>query len=231
MTIVSDAQFDEALNEGLLGVLRSHGVDARRDGDAVVVGPSALRARLALAPRPVTGGREMTLAAQSPDGVVVTDQWVALGEDANGLYRDGMQAFCTGDFHVLLAGLWGLLETDQVDHVVVDGWDMYLGGWVGRTSAGASMPPADGFWDWWMGAVPGLLEGPGTRWVRLFVGSLNGERTHEVLVDGVARPDLEAGLAACGWVPTATGYASRRLFVVLRRQASGPNHERTGTCA
>lgn len=230
MSGVTDERFVEVLNEALVEMLTRHEVEARVARGGVLVGPRRLRAQMYLESAPVAGGRLVGITAESPDGTPVEDHWVAGGADAHATFRDGMQAFSSGDFHVLLAGLWGLLETDKVDHQVVGDWDLYMGAWVGRASRGASMAAPDAFQGWWKGVVPRLLDGPETRSIRIFASAMNRQMTYEVVVDGQARADLQAELAGCGWVPPAEGYASQRMFMLLRKRHGGPSHDRVGAC-
>jgi Family of unknown function (DUF6348) len=229
---------DAKLSEYLVILLRAHGVEAKQQDGQVLVGAGESRwARLTATREPGATSTQMHIDAAGPDGSIVSDSWNGLGKDPVVAENDAFERFCLGDFHVLLAGLWGLLEQDQVEHcvVVTDGgeWDLYLGPWVSRMfDPRNSMPAPDAaFADTLMEALPSLLSERRTRAGRVFVAALDGELTFEGMLDMRPNDQLEAVLRSVPLMPPSTGYSSQRMFFLAVPRQGEAAHVRVGRCS
>lgn len=222
------------LHHVLVDLLGGHGVLAEVRADAVYLPELDLWANLWLT-RSREGRFLMDLVATSPDGGVVADQWAALGTDVASATRDGLTSFSRCGFHVVLAALWGVLETDQVDHEAreVGGatWDVYLGPYSGRATTGTPplTAPAE-LVDQVLRAFDASLEAGQTHALRVYVAWVNGAATYEALVDGREAPDVAAVVARAGWVFPDAGFVSTRWFVMARLREAGPAHRQTRAC-
>lgn len=222
------------LHQELVDLLGGHDVRAEVRDDAVRVVEVDRWANLWMSRSP-TGRFIVELRATAPEGVVVSDRWAALGDDPKSATRDGLESFCRCGFHVVLAALWGVLETDQVDHEVreVGGqtWDLYLGPYTGRASVGnARLDPPPALLDRVLEALDGHLGTGSTHAMRVFVAVVNGAVTVEGLVDDEVSPAVEAAVAAADWTFPASGFASLRWFVMARRRDEAPAHRVTRSC-
>lgn len=222
------------LNQHLVSLLDGHGVEAAVVDDRVVVEPNGATAVLG-AERTNPHALLFSLRATSPDGVVLPDLWAGLGSDDAAAVRDGIAAFCRGTFHVYLAAAWGVLETDQVDHVEVTSsgrpWDLYVGGVVGRTFDRASLP-VPSMWDPFIEAVGKVLAERDASVVgRLYSQHRDAKMTFEALVNGEPSEVMETFWRALPWCPSAAGYASQRLlWMAVPRLGERPAHIRVGRC-
>lgn len=66
--------------------------------------------------------------------------------------------------------------------------------------------------------------------MRVYVASVNGQITHEALVDGQASDEVVEAVARARWAFPATGFVSLRWFVMARRRADEPAHRTTRAC-
>lgn len=222
------------LRQELVDLLAGHDVRAEVRDDAVLVVEVDRWANLWMSRSPA-GRFIVELRTTAPEGVVVADRWAALGDDPKSAARDGLESFCRCGFHVVLAALWGVLETDQVDHEVreVGGqdWDVYLGPYTGRASAGTARLDAPlALADRVLAALDGHLGVGSTHAMRVYVASVNGAVTVEGLVDDRVSPAVEAAVAAAGWTFPPCGFASLRWFVIARRRDEAPAHRVTRSC-
>lgn len=228
---------DARLSAALLGLLRDHGIDASARGDLVLVADDERRwVRINASDTGDPGAVRLHVSAAGPEGATLVDAWTGIGEDLEAALADGLRHFCAADFHVLLAGLWGLLEEDQVDHRVVDAeggaWDLYLGAWVSRSSEPfcGLRAPARELERALEGGLGRIFRARKPHAGRVFIAVDGGARTDEGLVDmapNEALDDLVRTLPAEG---AATGYASQRLFFLALPRGEGPAHQRVGRC-
>jgi len=229
---------DRALADYLAKLLRSHDVAASARGDRVLVDDDESRwVRLSAAPEPGAPFVRLHVDAAGPGGAVVSDSVTGWRDDVASSTQDALLHFCVGDFHVLLAGLWGVLEEDQVRHHVVsavDGsWDLYLGSWVSRMSdpARTIVAPDAAFTEALLRIAPELLRGRRVMAGRVYVAVVRGEWTYEAMVDLQANDALDAVLRALPLVHDVVDYGSQRLFFLAVARADGPAHARVGRCA
>lgn len=217
----------------LRDLLHAHDTAASIEGPFVRVTEADLLARFVLLDeRP--GLVQLGVEAQVPGGDWLADSWLGVGEDLEVSIPEGLAAFCASDFHVLLAGLWGLLETDQVDHYEEDlpsgRWDVYVGPWVSRWIEQARLAVPGDAWEVIRATLVKLLTERRHHWARLFVGG-NGEQTaFEALWDGHPDSRLETLLRSMDWALPDAGYASQRLFVLAVPNEGTPAHRRVGHC-
>jgi hypothetical protein len=174
--------------------------------------------------------------AAAADGTILLDALNGLGDDVESRINDVLMQFCLADFHVLLAGLWGLLEEDQVDHheIVTDAgmWDLYLGPWLSRMSNPTETirPPESDFATALLDAAARILAERKPTTGRVFVASLQGDMTYEGLIDGQPNDALETLLRSLPLEHCVTGYASQRLFFVAIPKNGGTAHRRVSRC-
>jgi hypothetical protein len=226
------------LGDHLERLLVEHGIPATQQDGVVHVGANESQwARLTATRETESSPVQLQIDAAGPGGVVVSDSVNGWGSDAEAALGDALLHFCVGDFHVLLAGLWGLLEEDQVDHYVASTengrWDLYFGAWVSRMSDPQKPLPAPDptFANAVVEAAPRLLNERRPYAGRVFVGALNGELTYEALFDMQPSAALEEALRSVPLQPPTTGYASQRLFFLALPQDGEPAHARVGQCA
>lgn len=223
-----------ALASTLADLLTGHGVAAELREDAVFIPSTGSWANLWMRH---TEGQSMLmeLRALAPDGSVVVDRWAAFGATEDAARVDGLRSFCMSAFHVVLAGLWGVLERDQVEHEVreVNGaaWDVYEGPCTRRVSEGVEGldMPIEALDTLLAGLNARMSEGS-THALRLFVAFLNGEMTTEVVFDDQPAADIAASVAAAPWIRPQTGFASLRWFVLARRREGRSCHTIERTC-
>jgi len=232
-----DHALDAMLGDHLVKLLGTHGVAASRRDDVVHVGAGEARwVRLSVTREEGPSPIRLHVDAAGPDGAILSDSLNGVGEDPTAAADDAVLQFCLCDFHVLLAGLWGLLEEDQVDHYTVTTdagpWDLYVGSWVSRMSApGNAMPaPEAAFVDALKKAAPALLRERRSHAGRVFVAALEGALTYEALVDMQPSVELEAVLRSLPLAPPPSGYASQRLFFLALPRQGRSAHVRTGRC-
>lgn len=222
------------LNVQLVALLAGHGVAAEERDHAVYVQSVARWANLWM--WQTEGGTFlMELRATASGEEVVADRWAAIGTTPDDAVRDGLQAFCRGGFHVVLAALWGVLEPDQIDHelrtVGSASWDLYLGPYTTRVSVGvAPLVAPSGLVDRVLVALDGHLVGSSTHALRVYVAVVGGAVTIEALVDDEPSADVESAVANADWSFPAAGFASLRWFVMARQREPGPAHLIERTC-
>lgn len=222
------------LGPQLVDLLDGHGVRAEMRDDVVWLPDVGQWANLWMTATP-EGRFLMDLRATAPEGGMVADQWVAMGTDVASARQDGLTSFCRCGFHVVLAGLWGVLEPDQVDHEVreVGGatWDLYVGPYFGRFTPGLQglRAPAT-LVDQVLSAFDTHLTTGHTHALRVFVASVNGATTFEAVVDGEPAEAVGEVVARANWPFPPTGFVSLRWLVLARRQAGGPSHRTRRTC-
>jgi hypothetical protein len=223
------------LNHHLVELLAGHGVTASIVADEVLVDPNGAAASLR-ARRVNPNSMLLSVNAVAPDGVWLTDLWAGLGEDDDAAVRDGLWAFCLNIFHVYLAATWGLLETDQVDHVELSSgdrtWDLYVGGLMNRSSSATELqaPP---IWDGFLAAVSAvLLQRSASVVGRLYVNTLAQQMTFEALVNGKPDPVMANFWESLPWHANGAGFASQRMmWIAVPRSGVQPAHARVGRCS
>lgn len=218
----------EQLLRLLHGFLDGHGVEARIEGDKVVLPRTQAAMTLELVDTYPSGSVLLGCRAWRGGHPVLQDLWAGLGEHRSAALNDGVQAFTIQDFHVLLASHAGVLEDEQVEWYAFekDGatYDLYVGPMNGRASPGTALELVPQ-WDALVAAIEETTVGSAHA-IRLFASALGGKLTNlEALRDGETHPALARLLAQSVKGVTGTGYASQRLFAcVLRRSGEAPAH-------
>lgn len=212
----------------LIELLVGHGVAAELREGVVFVPSTGSWANLWMTGSDGRSAR-MELRASTADGGVVIDRWAAFGADDDAARADGLRSFCSSVFHVALAGLWGVLERDQVEHGVAEvagaTWDVYEGPCTRRVSDGVTgLDLPREVLDAVLAALHARLSEGSTHALRLYVAFLNGVMTTEVVIDDELAPDVAESVAAAPWIRPETGFASLRWFVLARRRDGGPCH-------
>jgi hypothetical protein len=169
-----------------------------------------------------TGGR-LDIHVLLNSETYLEESFAGSGAGVSGL-QNGMQNFMVNSLHVVLAGLWGVVDDQQV---LVEEWCVgqktyaaYIGNFGRRASVGTNEPalPASLF----KVIEANLRREPleyDSHWCRLFFCNFNGDFTFEALLDN---GPWEAGLAALKSLPweKREGYYSVRNFVLLRDKTS-----------
>ena len=222
------------LSQHLVHLLNGHRVDAElRDGLVWIPSVDRWASLVMYASRPGTWLMEVRVTVDAT--TVLVDRWGAVGTSENEAVADGLSSFCTSGFHVLLAALWGVLETDQVDHEVrtvgVDTWDLYLGPFTTRVSRNVEpLVAPDSLADAVLAAMDALPSSEATRMVRIYVASIDGDVTYEAVSNDEESEPLRRAVVDAGWSFPTRGFASLRWFLVARRRTSGPAHSIARTC-
>jgi hypothetical protein len=220
------------MSEWLLNALResfaAHGLEGEPASGAL-----AFRGDLKLEPRVTVRGTangttqvQVDFAVHSPrlGGLPLLDSFAGIGATREEAEKDAFGKFLSGSLHVIAESLTDhRCDSDQVDW---EDWRGEHGAW--RVCAGPLLMVAtrrgeriDGF--------PAFFEQlmrlfssempAGPHWMRVFLGSLDGERKgSEVLVDGAEWPAAEQLLEQHLWA-YPPGYASlRHLLIALPLQ-------------
>jgi hypothetical protein len=218
----------------LARLLQVHGVEAETSEDAVWI-PGVERWANLWMSQTSTGSWLMEVRATVEGEEVIADRWAALGATQAAAFRDGLGSFCLCGFHVLLASVWGVLETDQVDHevreVAGEAWDVYLGPYTTRVSG--DTPPLlapRGLVDRVLEVVDGALAHGGTHVVRVYVAVVDGRVTVEALVDDEEHEALREAVATAKWEFPERGFAPLRWLIAARRRVDGPAHQVAREC-
>jgi len=226
---------DNQLATLLVGLLAGHGVEATQRDELVLVENNESQWVRLTVTKCGEASIQMQVMAAGPGGLIVSDSWAGLGNEMNIAVKDAVHYFCVGDFHVLLAALWGLLEEDQVDYHVVatenGRWDLYLGGWVSRRSdPQSSTQPWAAFTKALLDAAPVLLRQRRVRTGRVFVAIVNGDTTYEALLDEQPSGELDAVIRSVPLTPSVSGYESHRLFFLAIPRDGEDAHRRVRKC-
>lgn len=212
----------------LVQLLEGHGVEAVVREDAVYLPRLDRWANLWMHP---TSERMhlLEVVATVDDEVTVTDRCAGIGDTVESAKADGVQAFCSGTFHVLLAALWGVLERDQVDHEILfvehREWDVYMGPCTTRISAGVQalvLPQA----------LPDLVLQQWKRTLvdrrvhtaRLYLAVVNGAVTVEAMIDDQPDAAMAEVFGGADWALPAAGFASLRWYLAACPRTDGPTH-------
>lgn len=212
----------------LVALLAGHHVEAVVKDDLVYL-PQLDRWANLWMDQTASGSYLMEIRATASDDIMIADRCAAVGTTFESARSDGLQSFCSGTFHVLLAALWGVLELDQVEHEIrIVGrrtWDVYMGPCTLRNSAGVEplVLPRE-----LVELVPKQLEQILTdsrvHTVRLYLAVVNGSVTVEALVDDEDDPALAELFAGARWQHPETGFASLRWFIAACPRTNGPSH-------
>jgi hypothetical protein len=208
--------FPRLCNEFLLDALRRHGIAAELRGEWIVPDTRPSIPVQALAFRSEGSRASVVLfevRALLPDARVLIETIAGFGEDDQRALEQAQEKFLTNAFHPLIEGLYGAHTPQQV---TIEPWQVgegsyraYLGSYL-LVGIRFEVPPE--LYDRiraWVAAQPD--DGLEFHWCRVFWGST----VAEVLWDNQSLPEAERELAALPW-PELDGYASVRLFVLLR---------------
>jgi hypothetical protein len=219
------------MSEWLLDALRetctTHGLDCRLEDGALVI-PEGLRLHPRVTEREPANGSarvqvDFTISSPRLPGLDLLDSFSGIGASRTDAEREALRKFLQGSFQVVAESLASHRFPDS--EVEWEDWDGEGHGW--RVCSGpllmiATRPGAgiDGFPEFFSD-LSGLFRErwpSGPHWMRVFVGSLDGERKgFEVLVDGAEWGEGEELLATHQWA-YPPGYASlRHLLIALPR--------------
>lgn len=214
------------MSDWLLNALREAFVAQGLEG-AVTDGALSLRDQLRVSPRvverdDVNGAAQVHVdfTIESPRlGQPLFDSFAGVGSTREDAERNALGKFVQGSLHVVAGSL-----TDHrggADEVDWDDWTAGAHGWrvcsgpvlMVATRGGARIEGYAEFFDDLAARFQlGMPAGP--HWMRVFVGSLDGDRRgSEVLVDGVEWPEGQALVHEHAWA-YPPGYASLRHLVI-----------------
>ena len=176
-------------------------------------------------PRSETGhasGR-LDVHALLGQGAVIEECFAGGAGSENEDFAAGMQNFAVNSFHVLLAGLFDVMEPEQV---MVERWNIggkaytaYIGNFGRRASLGVEAKVPEQLFGAIEAAILAEPLGLDAHWVRTFFANLNNEQTFEALLDNQDWGRGVSSLKSVPWV-RCDGYYSVRNFILLR---AGPD--------
>lgn len=198
----------------------AHGLKSTRYGDWCLWngGYPALRAAH-FPPGVGEAAGQLVVQVQIDDTNCITETFAAIGEGEDG-FRDGLDAFVRGMFHVLLTALCGLDCCDQTDtaEIGISGraWRLTNGPLISRFGEQGLPPCPDGYMDKVICALQ--KEGPleaGTHWISLYFGKVVENAAIESLFDNARWQAGAEALETMDW-PEWPGPYSYRLFAILQ---------------
>jgi len=165
-----------------------------------------------------SGNRLLEVIVKLPDGTEIVEGFAGTGE-LDAAFDDAFDNFMRSSLHVMLSGLWGVHDPEQIDsydwQIAGKHYTAFIGNYVSRSSesTNAHVPPK----------LDARLNATIQReqltqefhWVRLFVANMQGEFVFEALKDNEDWPAGLVCLNSCIWPPT-DGYYTLRQFVLLR---------------
>ncbi len=216
----------EWLLDALHESLSAHGFGSEMVTGAVVTDELRFEPRVVIsdsANGAVHAQVEFEIHSPRLEGRPLLDAFAGIGTTREAAERDAFGKFLRGSFHVIAGALAGRqTDPDQVD---CEDWIGTHGSW--RVHSGPLLMTAtrpgshiEGFASFFA-ELSGLFTReilPGPHWMRVFLGSVDGERkAHEVLLDGAEWPEAERLLERGEW-SYPPGYASlRHLLIALPR--------------
>lgn len=158
------------------------------------------------------------------DGRLLCEAFAGRGQDPRSAAVDAFDKFCSDSLHVLLAGLFDVVDESQVTVETFEHegskWQLIAGPFgLGRLGAKDELPIPDGLFDRLLAGVRGKDLPRSLHWFRTFRGQLDGRVLGgEALRDNDLWPQGSEALESIDW-PSAPGYHSIRNFFLLRRRA------------
>jgi len=216
------------VNESLFELFRAHGIEAVPQDDWVVFPGRAMRANAAIVrEKKQQAGMSVQLDVrlEIESGRTIIESFTGLGETREKTVADALHHFAANTFHVLLAAFFR--SDDQ--HVTQEDW--IVGGRTSRVIIGnvgvRGQPPVQGdqLVGWFKRFEEKLKEKqlrPGTHWVRLYYGQMQGRRIAcEVLLNNDVWEEIQSEMAAVDW-PSEEEFYSVRVFLVIQVNNGGP---------
>jgi Family of unknown function (DUF6348) len=156
--------------------------------------------------------------ALSADRLMI-ESFSDLGADRQAALRSSLQSFCTGSLHVMLSGLWGVTDPNQVlvEECTIgeQAWVLHLGNLIRKAEGGIDVPPPDDL----MPRFDNLLQqaeiAPTLHWGRIYYANMpTTENIVEVLLDNQPWLAGESAVRAAAW-PTLKSFYSVRMFWIM----------------
>jgi hypothetical protein len=221
MTFIESSQSlpDGAIDLGeiLMELFRGHGVECSRVQDAWIVPNDELPAIRALG-LPGDQFGHLDVQVLLPDGSILNEAFAGLGDGEQGL-SDALQNFISSSLHVLLAGLWGVEEEDQV---AVEQWQIggrsytvYLGNYAIRSFQAQEIEPPDQLFDLVEQFIKAEQPPSDISWYRFYMANLRTGHSYEVLRNNEPWEALTNQMSSVDW-PERDHFYSFRLFMLLR---------------
>jgi hypothetical protein len=219
----------ERILEQLRATFAAHGLPAERAGNALAAGDGLVVEPRVFTREGVSGTFQVQVdfVISSPrlGGREFLDSFAGIGGSLESAEKNAFEKFLIGSFHVIAAAL--TRHERKSEQIEWEDWKGAAHGWrvctgplltlATREDAGIEGYPA------FFGKLSELFcreAGPGPHWVRVFVGSFEGQIAGgEVLLDGEPWPPAEQLLGEHGWT-LPEGYASaRHLMIALPEDA------------
>lgn len=208
-------------NEPLGELLRAHGVSFQEEDGWLRVRPGGPRLQawvIETRTEPDVRMRQLDVVVEPWTGQRVVESVGGFGTTEEDAWKDALQNFSRGSLHVLLSAF--LRPPDE--HVTVESWR--VGGIERKVILGDIVSRGDGtnpsHEEPWIAALEEAIKSlplpSGTHWVRVYYAQMDGARMAlEVLLDNEPWQALADRLDKAAW-PSASGFHSRRLFLVLQ---------------
>jgi hypothetical protein len=221
MTIIEESQAlpDGAVDLGdiLAEIFRGHGIECSRVQDAWLAPNDELPAIRALwLPGDQVGHLDVQVLL--PDGSIIDEAFAGLGDGEQGL-ADALQNFVSSSLHVLLAGLWGIIEEGQLD---IEEWQigdrsysLYLGNYAIRSFQTQEIDPPDQLFQIAEQMIRSEQPPSEISWYRFYMANLRSGHSYEVLRNNEAWHAMNAQMPNVDW-PERDHFYSFRLFMLLR---------------
>lgn len=215
-----------ALQEGLLGVITGHGLDVHVYHDWCLVdnampGLRAIQGPIVPNSAKITNRIDIELRLKADRAIY--ECYGGVGEDEHAAMGDVLYTFCCGTFHVYLSAFWDHHEPGQVDietwSIHGQEWIVYVGNAIFKTYNNQAFGLAPDYGETIRRLASGLPLGEDYHWISVYIHALNGQVGADTSLDNQPWPELNESLAHLAWPAPATGFASSRNFILLKRQA------------
>jgi hypothetical protein len=222
-----------SINEPLLALFQSHGVEAILQDEWITFPGKAFRANAAIVQETKHSSWisvQLDVRLEIAPNRTILESFGGFGVTSEEAVNDSLRNFTANSFHVLLAAFF----LPQDEQVTVMEW--MIGGRTARAVLGnvgvrGKMPVSgEEVFAWHRLFQEKLLEqslSPGTHWVRLYYAhSENKSLACEVLLDNTIWDEMQSPMAAFSW-PVGKDFYSVRVFLVLQVQPGGPVRPQT----
>lgn len=213
---IEEAPIASKANDRLQAILAGHGLPIPAYGEWLL--PYSDLPAICAVWHGDSGTRLLEVIVKLPDGTEIVEGFAGTG-DLDAAFDDAFDNFMRSSLHVMLSGLWGVHDPEQIDsynwEIAGKRYTAFIGNYVSRSTENSNSH------------VPPKLDARLTftiqrerltqefHWFRLFVANMQGQFVFEALKDNEDWPAGLDCLNSCDW-PTSDGYYSLRQFVLLR---------------
>jgi hypothetical protein len=209
------------INAVLAQLFQAHGVEAVHDENVLRFPAHPGRWMNGEAFNPLERAGQLDFRLEIEPGRLLVESVAGLGRTADEQIDDGLAAFASNSFHVLLSAFFDI----PPDHGIVrEEWE--IGGrkrvvFVGTIGSRFACPtdaagdPDIRFFDEFTRLLKAQSLPSGTHWLRLYQMRHAGSvKANEVLLDNQPWAELQDGMAAFDW-PVQENYYDVRVFLVI----------------